>query len=405
MKKVALFGCGGFAKNHVRELSKRDDVIIQYFIDPSAENRNSLSSLYKTEKGITSSGFNSLDEFLSSDPEFDAAIVVSPPKSHFEIASAILKMGKPIYIEKPFTVHTEEAKELCRLANENKVEIEIGANRCVFPAYRTAAEALREGKIGDWKTVSMYYRHNWEGNTQDSWRQNPAEPAAGLLADHSPHYSHFLFTDLGFKPEEVRHMGTRFNKRGVDVDICYGMTDEAGRSVYIVMDGSPSDDHREEVIKIYGSAGTIKIKFEGNSSGAYIERGGKEEKIEIENALHEIRELGIRDFSSHPALIHNFVALLNGEVQKNANPGREGIMPVYVTELVEQSRGEAREDSLSKDELHRLAELVNDGGEFDIEKMREFCNRGREMKVDEGMINTEWQEGAIRNEMDTTLLR
>lgn len=405
MLKVALFGCGGFAKNHIKELSKRNDVIVQYFIDPSAENRNSLGNIYNTEKGIIPSGFNSLDEFLSSNPEFDAAIIVSPPKTHFEIASAIIKMGKPVYVEKPFTVDTEEAKELCRLAKEKNVEIEIGANRCVFPAYRAAAETLREGKIGNLKAISMYYRHNWEGNTQNNWRQNSSEPAAGLLADHSPHYSHFLFTDLEFKPNEVRHMGTRFNKHGVDVDICYGMTDETGRTAYIVMDGSPSDDRREEVTKIYGSGGIIKIRFEGKSSSAYIEKDGREEKIEIDNALEEIKSLGIIDFKSHPALIHNFVALLNGEVQKNANPGREGIMPIYLTELVEKSRGENKEDSLSKEELQELSEQVNDDGELDIEKMKEFYNRGKEMKVDRGIIGNESQENTTRNEINKKFLR
>jgi predicted dehydrogenase len=404
MKKVALFGCGGFAKNHIRELSKRDDVVVQFFIDPSLENRKLLGESYKDEKGIVVDEYDNLSEFLSSNPEFDAAIIVSPPKTHFEIASAIIKIGKSVYVEKPFTINVSEAKELCRLAEEKKVEVEIGANRCVFPAYKAAAEALQEGKVGELKAVTMYYRHNWERNTRNNWRQNSFEPAAGLIADHSPHYSHFLFTDLGFKPQEVRHIGTRFNEYGVDIDICYEMKDEEGIPAYVVMDGSPSDDNREEVIKIYGSEGIIKIKFEDKSSNAYIEKDGKEERIELGKALEEIRSLGIEDFRSHPALIHNFIAVLNGEA-KNANPGKEGIMPVYLTELVEKSRGDLKKDSLSKEELQELSKLVNNEGILDIKKMESFYDRGTEIQVDKGAIEQETRESAIYKEIDKKFLR
>jgi hypothetical protein len=210
---------------------------------------------------------------------------------------------------------------------------------------------------------------------------------------------------LEFKPEEIRHMGTRFNEHGVDVDICYGMKDEAGRSVYVVMDGSPSDDHREEVIKIYGSEGVIKIKFEGKSSSAYIEKDGKEEKIGTEKALSEITELGIKDFKSHPALIHNFVAFLKGDVKINANPGKEGIMPVYLTELVEKSRGETKEDSLSKEELQELSAQVNDNGKLDIKRMEELYSRGKEMRVDNDILKKESSENNSLKEINKKFLR
>lgn len=398
MKRVVLIGCGGFAKNHIKELAKREEVVVNYLIDPNNDRIGLLSDLYKKERNIIPEGFNSLREFLSANPEFDAAVIVAPPKTHYEIASEILKLGKPVYIEKPFTVSVEEAKELCRLSKEKNVEIEIGANRCVFPAYRAAAKAFKEGKIGELENISVYYRNNWEGNTKNNWRQDFSEPASGLLADHSPHYSHFLFSDLKFEPEKVKHMGTRFNETGVDVDICFNMTDKKGRSAYVVMDGSPGDDNREEVIKIYGSEGVIKIKFEDKSSNAYIEKDGKEEKIETDEILREIESLGIREYKSHPALIHNFVSLISGKVKENANPGKEGILAVYLTELVEKSRGESGKDSLTKEELKELSDMVNEKGLLNTEIIKKYFDRGIEMKVDRAIINYDNSVREIQNE-------
>lgn len=381
MKKIVLFGCGGFAKKHIRELLKRDEVEVGYFVDPSDGNRRLLTDLYRRATGILSEEFGSLEEFLASNSEFDAAVIVTPPKSHFEIASAMIKLGKPVYVEKPFTVTVEEARELSRLSNEYKVKVEIGANRCVFPAYRAAAEAVGAGKIGDLQSILMYYSYNWERVTKNNWRQDPSEPASGILADHSAHYMHFLVTNLGFKPAKVRHLGTRFNEAGVDVDVCYSLINQDGKIAYVIFDGSPSGDNRKEIIKINGSDGTIIIKFEGDSSNAYIEKDGKEKKINIGHALEEIQALGIRDFKSHPALIHNFVGLLTGEVKINANPAQEGVLPVYLTELIEKSRGKSRGNSLTKVELAEISNMVDTAGHLDSGVIEKYFDRGTEVEV------------------------
>lgn len=391
-KKIALFGCGNFAKNHIRELSKREEVEVRCFIDPSTEKAQALSQLYSGAPESKPQYFNSLETFLASGVEFDAAVIVSPPKTHYEIAAAIVKLGKPVYVEKPFTVTTEEAKELSWLSTEHNTEVVIGTNRGVFPAYRSGATALKEGKAGELQSISMYYRHNWEGATENSWRQNVSEPASGLLADHSPHYTHFLFTDLGFQPEKVRHMGTRYNDAGVDVDVCYSIQDTEGRNAYIIFDGSPSESERKEVIKIYGTEGIITIQFEGGLSNAFIEKEGKKEVLDTTQALHEIELLGIKDYKSHPALIHNFVGLVTGEIKENANPAQKGILPVEITELVEKSKGLGKENSLTKEELREISEILAQEGSLNEKALEKFLDRGTEMKVDRKISSEATQE-------------
>ncbi|MCX6707369.1 MAG: hypothetical protein NT001_04495 [Candidatus Woesearchaeota archaeon] len=131
-----------------------------------------------------------------------------------------------------------------------------------------------------------------------------------------------MFTDLGFNPKEVRHIGTRYNERGIDVDASYLMIDSEGRNVFTVMDGSPSDNIRGEEIKIYGTKGDISIRFEGKGSNSYIQMHGKEAvKIDISRAIQDIRALGIEDPFSHPALIHNFLSRICGYSAMNGNPG------------------------------------------------------------------------------------
>ncbi len=360
MLKLALVGCGGFAEKHLNELIKRSEVEVAFFIDPLEERRKLLMGIYRQARGLEAEGFASLEKLLASRKSFDAAIIITPPSTHFEIAKILIEEHKSVYVEKPFTSTSLQAQELVCLADKNKVEITIGANRCVFPSYRMGANLYRQGAIGGLVGITMYYRHNWEGNTKGNWRQNPNHPDSGILSDHSTHYTHYLCTDLGFKPASVDHIGTRYNELGVDVDLIFSLKDKLGRSAFLVFDGSPGDNNRKEVTKIYGTKGIIKIQFENNLSKTYIIKNGKEDEVDLELAIKEIEDLGIRDSKSHPALIHNFVSLLTGQCNVNANPGKEGIAPVSLIELAKEKRGFSKESTLSKKVLSQTVELIEE---------------------------------------------
>ena len=53
-----------------------------------------------------------------ADPDVDGVIVCTPPSSHFPLATAALKAGKPLLLEKPLTGTLTEAVKLCRLDAE-----------------------------------------------------------------------------------------------------------------------------------------------------------------------------------------------------------------------------------------------------------------------------------------------
>jgi len=46
--------------------------------------------------------------------EFDAAVVVTPPSTHYEIAKELLLAGKDVLVEKPMTLSVEEADDLIK---------------------------------------------------------------------------------------------------------------------------------------------------------------------------------------------------------------------------------------------------------------------------------------------------
>ena len=120
MKKlrVGVVGVGHIGSNHARiysEIGQNADFTAIYDVDPARA--NSIARKYGAWPA------KSLDEFAE---RIDAASVATPTSSHYEIARQLLKHGKHLLVEKPFTENPEHATELAELAAQNKVILQVG---------------------------------------------------------------------------------------------------------------------------------------------------------------------------------------------------------------------------------------------------------------------------------------
>jgi predicted dehydrogenase len=68
----------------------------------------------------------------------DCVDIVTPTFAHFETASFALKNSKHVFIEKPITETTEEAKTLMLLAREANVKVQVGHVERFNPAFQAA---------------------------------------------------------------------------------------------------------------------------------------------------------------------------------------------------------------------------------------------------------------------------
>jgi predicted dehydrogenase len=74
---------------------------------------------------IGACAFDNLKSFLKA-PKLDLVIVCSPDGLHFQQASACLKAGKHLLIEKPMATSVEECELLIQLAKESNVALAVG---------------------------------------------------------------------------------------------------------------------------------------------------------------------------------------------------------------------------------------------------------------------------------------
>jgi predicted dehydrogenase len=118
--KVAVIGTGSLGKEHARiyaELARAGAVEFVGVFDSSREAAARVSE----KVGVPC--FSSIAEAAA---QCDAASVVTPTTTHYEIARALLESGKHVLVEKPMTDNTAQAAELIELAARRRCVLQVG---------------------------------------------------------------------------------------------------------------------------------------------------------------------------------------------------------------------------------------------------------------------------------------
>ena len=120
MLNVAIIGCGKIADAHASQILRVRDCEIVGVCD-----REPLMAKQLYERFPVKRYFADLAELLSKSRP-DVVHITTPAESHFEIARVCLERGCHVYVEKPFTLCSEEAKELVTLADKRGLKLTVG---------------------------------------------------------------------------------------------------------------------------------------------------------------------------------------------------------------------------------------------------------------------------------------
>ena len=125
------------------------------------------SSIYNSEEGIWY--FSSLQKMLThSDPEVDAAIIATPIKTHYSIASELIQNGISLLIEKSVCETAREVKKLIDLAKKYQVRIMPGHVERYNPVTLDAAEAVQYKVYGKVKKYCFIRESSKPERVKDS---------------------------------------------------------------------------------------------------------------------------------------------------------------------------------------------------------------------------------------------
>jgi predicted dehydrogenase len=134
MARVLLIGCGAFGRVHAAALEHLG--VPALGLDPDPSVRAALPWLRFAKR---------LEDGLAA---CDAAIVATPPASHVALASAVLRAGRDLFLEKPATETAAESAALAELAESRGRIAQVGLYFRFHPKVRALHAMIRRGEFG-----------------------------------------------------------------------------------------------------------------------------------------------------------------------------------------------------------------------------------------------------------------
>jgi predicted dehydrogenase len=134
--RIVAVGCGPWGRNIIRNLAELGALAALVSRQRAAE--------VAGDHGVPVVGF----EEALADPAVDGVAIATPPAHHPALASRALRAGKHVYVEKSFALSSEDAEDLCALAERSGRRLMVGHILQYHPAFLRLLEIVRSGELG-----------------------------------------------------------------------------------------------------------------------------------------------------------------------------------------------------------------------------------------------------------------
>jgi predicted dehydrogenase len=188
---IGVIGYGYWGPNLVRNFSETASGTVAAVADLDAKKLAQLNKRYPAVR--TSTDFQE----VLRDPTIDAVAIATPVSTHFELGMAALKAGKHVWLEKPMTETSLQARKLVDEARRREKVLFVDHTFVYTGAVRKMAEIIRSGDLG-----RVYY--------YDSVRVNLGlfQRDVSVISDLAVHDFSILDFLLGEHPTAVSASGT-----------------------------------------------------------------------------------------------------------------------------------------------------------------------------------------------------
>jgi predicted dehydrogenase len=215
MIKGALTGLGKMGISHAAIVGAHPEVDMVAVCDTSSLVLNAFNKFSRVNI------YTDYEKMINNEnPGF--VIIATPTKYHFPMVKYALKKGLHVFCEKPFTLNTEQGKELTDIALEKGLVNQVGYHNHFIGTFRELKRLLSLNVLGELLHFSgEAYGPVVTKEKGGTWRSNPEE-GGGCLYDYASHVINLIQEIVG---RPVKIYGTllkSFYSRGVE-DAVYSL--------------------------------------------------------------------------------------------------------------------------------------------------------------------------------------
>jgi len=196
MTKVLLLGIGRWGANHLRVLNS---LPIELYVSELDPKRLEAAKKIGIPEARLTTNYKDFADLA------DAMVVVTPAQSHFPLCNEFLAKGKDVFVEKPITLVSKEAREITLLAEKHNRILQVGHIFRFDTATQWLKDAVAEGEFGPLQLL----RSNFSGF------KRPRNDSGIMFAD-AIHFVDLFNYFVGKTPNRVTAVLKDFMGRGMD---------------------------------------------------------------------------------------------------------------------------------------------------------------------------------------------
>lgn len=160
---IGAIGVGRISRDHdIPGVIKYDDVRIVAAADLDAHRLTDAKTLvenYYTKKSGKpyKDSFSLYENYLDllANKDIDAVLISTPDHWHAKMAIDAVRAGKDVYLQKPTSLTIDEGRQMSNAVNAMGRILQIGSQQRSMEQFRVACELVRNGRIGELKSVEI----------------------------------------------------------------------------------------------------------------------------------------------------------------------------------------------------------------------------------------------------------
>ena len=176
--RFGLIGFGSIGQVRAAALAKAPGCALTAVFDMDAARRAAVPT--------GAAAFETANSMLAAD-SCDVVIISTPPDSHAALATAAMRNGKHVIVEKPIAATMDAAQQMLESARENRRTLTVGFNHRYFKGVKRVKAAIDSGEIGELRYVKAYAGHVGLPELRSPWMYDRAVMGGGTLMDNGIH--------------------------------------------------------------------------------------------------------------------------------------------------------------------------------------------------------------------------
>ncbi|MFK7821453.1 MAG: Gfo/Idh/MocA family protein [Planctomycetaceae bacterium] len=235
-------------------------------------------------------------ETMCDEMNLDAVIVCTPPISHPDITTGIMKRGLHVLCEKPLAISVDDAQRMIDQASESDVVFTKASKFRYVEDMGKLKSIIESGVLGEVILIENVFTATVDMTNR--WNSNPEVSGGGVLIDNGTHSVDIMRYLLGPLSEIQVVEGRRIQDIPVEDTVRVFVRSQGGAIGSIDLSWSLKKE-QPYFISVYGSQGTALIgwgesKYKRTSDADWTKIGDGYDKVQafssqIDNLVGKIR--------------------------------------------------------------------------------------------------------------------